>query len=159
MFQSLKARFSTRSGHQDDRLNGCDDLHKLDRLRRYAQERGVRQRADARYRALLVGGNASLRLETRLAAVRACTDTAVLAYVARSAREECLRREAVERLGSDRVLMEVALNDSVIRLRRRAVALMNDPALLEDVVSRCQADERRVARDAAQRLRDIADCA
>lgn len=159
MFQTLKARFSTRSGDQDDRINRCDDLQQLDRLRCYAQERDVRQRADARYRALLVGGDASLRLETRVAGVRACTDTAVLAYVARSAREECLRREAVERLASDRVLMEVALNDSVVRLRRRAVALMNDPALLEDVVSRCQAEERRVARDAARRLRDIADCA
>ncbi|MFV8836022.1 hypothetical protein [Aquisalimonas sp.] len=159
MFQSLKARFSARSDHQDDRLNTCDDLPRLDRLRRYARDRTVRQRADARYRALLVGGNASLRLETRVAAVRDCTDTAVLAYVARSAREECLRREAVERLGSDRVLMEVALNDSVVRLRRRAVALMNDPVLLEDVVSRCQTGERRIARDAAQRLRELADCA
>ncbi|QIT54941.1 hypothetical protein HC341_06765 [Aquisalimonas sp. 2447] len=158
MFEALKSRLTTprrASRSRNDVLAECSDLARLDRLRRHARDRDTRQRADARYRALLVGGDASLRLEDRVAAVQVCTDDAVLAYVARSAREEIVRRAALDRLDSDRVLMEVALNDPIARLRRRAVAMMNDPELLQNVLHRGHPDDPRIARDAGRRLREL----
>lgn len=154
MFQALKARLAPERRSSDDLLNHCNDLPRLDRLRRYARDRDVRQRADARYRALLVGGDASLRLDARVAAVAACTDSAVLAYVARSAREESVRRAAVDRLDSERVLMEVALNDPIARLRRHAVALVEDPELLLAIARTGHPDDPRIARDAQRRCRE-----
>lgn len=155
MFEALKSRIVGERRSRDDILNECNDLSRLDRLRHYAQDRDVRQRADARYRALLVGGDASLRLDHRIKGVQACTDGAVLAYVARSAREEQIRRAAVERLDSDRVLMEVALNDPIARLRRYAVTRMADRELLRSVADAGHREDPRIARDAVRRLRAL----
>lgn len=157
MFRALKDRFaSRRPGRREDALNQCEDLGRLHRLRMHARDRGERQRADARYRTLLVGGDASLSLATRQRAVQTCTDAAVLAYVARSAREEVLRRAAVERIDSERVLMEVALNDPITRMRRYAVGRMTDQSLLRSVARQARAKDQRIARDAVRRGSEIA---
>lgn len=158
MFEALKSRLTTprRGGRsRNDVLAECSDLARLDRLRRHAQDRDTRQRADARYRALLVGGDVSLRVNDRIGAVEVCTDEAVLAYVARSAREEVVRRAALDRLRSDRVLMEVALNDPIARLRRHAVTMMHDTELLQQVLDRGHPEDPRIARDAGRRLREL----
>ncbi len=157
MFRALRDRFASQPpGRQEDAPSQCEDLGRLQRLRMHARDRDERERADARYRALLVGGDASLSLETRQRAVEACPDAAVLAYVARSAREEVLRRAAVERIDSDRVLMEVALNDPITRMRRYAVARMTDQALLRSVAQQARAKDQRIARDAVRRGAEIA---
>ena len=158
MWQRLKQFLRggpARGPSGDDPLVRSSDLERLDRLRRHARERATRDRADARYRMLLVGGDATLSLEQRSAAVAACTDRAVLAYVARSAREESLRRIAVDRLDSPRVLMEVALNDPVCRLRRHAVTRIDDPECLEAIAQDANTADQRVARDAGRRLRSV----
>lgn len=160
MFEALMSRLMASSRRaprrRHDVLADCSDLGRLDRLRRHARDRDTRQRADARYRGLLVGGDASLRREDRIRAVQHSDDGAVLAYVARSAREEAIRRAAVDRLDSERVLMEVALNDPVARLRRHAVSRMNDLELLQEVLQLGHRDDPRIARDAGRRLRDLA---
>ena len=161
MFGALKSRLTVprrASRRRDDVLAECSDLARLDRLRRHARDRDTRQRADARYRALLVGGDVSLRVDDRIAAVEVCSDDAVLAYVARSAREESVRRAALVRLRSERVLMEVALNDPIARLRRYAVAMMHDIELLQQVLDRGHPDDPRIARDAGRRLRELQAC-
>lgn len=156
MFQAFKARMQRRRQRPEAAIHRCSDLDRLDRLRRYARDPAVRQTADARYRGLLVGGDASLGVAARVAGVEGCSDVQVLAYVARSAREESVRRAAMERVGSDRVLMEIALNDPVARLRRRAVALMTDPELLGSLAASGHRDDARIARDAARRLQAVA---
>lgn len=77
--------------------------------------------ARARYRQLLSGGD-ELALEYRLAAVQACNDRQILAHVARSAREEVLRRAALSRVNDRQVLAEVAQHDPSEPVRRAADA-------------------------------------
>lgn len=128
------------------------DLASLRSRMREDSDAQVREAAALRYRQLLVGGGDADPLERRLAELAECQDPALLAHLARSAREEALRLAAMERLNDPGVLEEAALHDSVARVRLAAVERLHDPERLEKVARGARGSDARVARLARDRL-------
>ncbi len=128
------------------------DLASLRGRMRDDDDAQVRETAALRYRQLLVGGSDADPLERRLAELAQCQDPALLAHLARAAREEALRLAAMERLNDPGVLEEAALHDSVARVRLAAVERLHDPERLEKVARGARGSDARVARVARDRL-------
>ncbi|HET8701727.1 MAG TPA: DUF349 domain-containing protein [Nitrococcus sp.] len=115
----------------------------------------VRDAARIRYCQLLAEGCDTLDEMTRITAVQACQDASVLAWVARSGREEAIRVAALERLDDSAVLEEVINNDPVARVRRIALERISDEAVLERLANLAQRTGRKIARRARERLDDL----
>jgi exonuclease SbcC len=128
------------------------DLGFLRRRMRDDEDAGVREVAAARYRQLLAGGAEAADLQLRLKELAACDDDAVRAYVARRGREPDLRLAAVERLQAAAVLEEIAVHDSVAKLRQAAVLRLAEPRSLERVMRRTRERDRKVCRIAREVL-------
>mgnify|MGYP006423520215 CR=1 FL=1 len=99
-------------------------LHDLVILRCVLEHDGdesVRESARVRYRQLLAGGD-TLDINYRCAALEACADHQIIAHVARSAREPCLRRAAIGRIHEPRLLDEIRQHDADATVRAAAGA-------------------------------------
>ena len=97
-------------------------LHDLVILRSVLEHDGdesVREAARVRYRQLLAGGD-TLDLAYRRAALKACPDHQIIAHVARSARESCLRCVAIGRIDEPRLLDEIRQHDIDATVRAAA---------------------------------------
>ena len=97
-------------------------LHDLVILRSVLErddDESVREAARVRYRQLLAGGD-TLDLGYRRAALLACSDHQIIAHVARSARESCLRRVAIGRIHEPRLLDEIRRHDIDATVRAAA---------------------------------------
>ena len=97
-------------------------LHDLVILRsvlEHDDDKSVREVARVRYRQLLAGGD-TLDLGYRRAALEACPDHQIIAHVARSARESCLRRVAIGRIHEPRLLDEIRQHDIDATVRAAA---------------------------------------
>ncbi|TVO61093.1 hypothetical protein [Spiribacter vilamensis] len=97
-------------------------LHDLVILRSVLErdrDASVREAARARYRQLLAGGD-MLDIGYRRAALQACSDHQIIAHVARSAREPCLRHLAIGRIREPRLLDEIRQHDIDATVRAAA---------------------------------------
>ncbi|MCP1676712.1 hypothetical protein J2T57_003883 [Natronocella acetinitrilica] len=108
------------------------------------------------FREILAAGAPGITLETRLTCIDASLDPTLLAHLARSGRELEIRLAALEHVVGDRLLEEIALHDRVTRVRQLAVARLTSEDGLERVFQASRGQDARVAREARQRLDEIA---
>lgn len=175
----LKRLFGRRAGIKDPKLqreqienalespevsvrrNACRELTDLRLLRGLADDdsdAGVRDLAEARYRRLLCGLDATApALEARLAALHEATDQALIAHAAAHASEPALRLAAISRLEDEPALAGCATADEVAANRLAAAERVNQRAALEHVLKHIGKRDKRVYRLARERLKVIAE--
>ncbi|MDN5869367.1 MAG: DUF349 domain-containing protein [Nitrococcus sp.] len=115
----------------------------------------VREVARTRYCRLLAEGCEALAYPTRLAALHACEESPVLAWVARLGREEPIRIAALERLDDPLVLEEIITSEAAARIRRIAIERVRDQAVLERLERKLRRADGKLARLARARLDEL----
>ncbi|MDN5850035.1 MAG: DUF349 domain-containing protein [Nitrococcus sp.] len=140
------------------RATAVKRLFELETLRQRAQEdtdATVREVARTRYCRLLAEGCETLDYPARMAALSACEEVSVLAWVARLGREEDLRVAALERLDDPLVLEEIVNGDAGARVRRVAIERVRDEAVLERLERHLRRTNRKLARLARERRDEL----
>lgn len=144
-----------------ERRNACRQLADLSLLRGLAdgdKDAGVRELAEARYRRLLCGLDASApSLETRLEALAQAEHPGRVHQVATQAADAALRLAAIERVEDAEVLAVCATADEVARNRLAALERVHQREALERIIRQSKKRDKRVYRLARERLRQIAE--
>ncbi|ABI56623.1 hypothetical protein ACN2MM_07025 [Alkalilimnicola ehrlichii MLHE-1] len=149
------ARSDAEPGARADAVKRLTDLDTLQACLAPATPAPVRMAAVARLSLLLKSDDPGLAPQERVAAVRHCPDTTVLAHLAQSARLEAVRRAALDRLRTPAACLQAALHDPVRRQRKFAVECVDHLETLEAIAA--QSDDRGVARLARRRLQALRD--
>lgn len=137
-------------------IKRIDDLALLRTCLTEDANAGVREVAAARYRQLLAGGGVAADLATRLAELEgSAADEAMLSYVARRGREPELRLAALERVQAAALLEEIAIHDSMPKVRQAAAQRLTEADSLERVMRQSREQDRRVARIAREALEKL----
>lgn len=112
----------------------------------------VRACADSRLREVLAGHAAdSPPLALRLEAL-ASLDTELIEFLALEAQELELRVAALKRIQRQCLLSSLALNDPAVAVRLEALARVSDPVYLEQIAKQSRNRDKRVYRQAQERL-------
>ncbi|HYN79520.1 MAG TPA: DUF349 domain-containing protein [Lamprocystis sp. (in: g-proteobacteria)] len=117
----------------------------------------LREIAFARYRNLLSGADqADLTLELRLTEITQVQDPRTLEHLAREGQEPEVRRAAIDRIGSQAVLVDCASHDPLSANRAAAAARIEERPGLEQVARAIAKKDKAVYRTVREKLRLIA---
>lgn len=134
-------------------LERLGDLDLLQTIASEDADPGVRAAAQDRYRSLLSGRAAgSPALASRLERLRQSSDADLAEYLLNHAAEPELRLAALEHIGLEPPLAEIALRDSHPDIRLAALERIHDPELLDHIARQSRNRDKRLHRRARERL-------
>ncbi len=132
-------------------IKRIDDITAVRRALTDDPDASVRTAAAVRYRQLLIS---SLPADAAAAELACCPDTTVPGHVARRARAAEVRRAALVYVESHSVLVEAALHDDNPAVRREAVARIDDPATLQELIEQAAARDSHAPADITETARE-----
>lgn len=116
----------------------------------------VRQAAHRRLCRLLCAEDPSaLNPAERTAAARTLSDPESLAYLLVHADLAAIRRHALESVDRPSTLADVALKDASVEVRLAALERLDQPSALERVAKQARGSDKRVARQAREKLAEL----
>lgn len=143
------------------RREACRTLNDLRQLRGLAdgdEDAGVRELAEARYRRLLCGLDATAPvLAERIAELEHTTDQTLIAHTALQASDAPLRRAAIDRLEDSKTLVRCATADEVAANRLAAAERVHRREELEQIVKASSKRDKGVYRLARDRLKQLTE--
>ena len=119
----------------------------------------VRDTAQQRWRRILAGQEPGLELEQCRSEIDACSDDAMLMFIARQGTATALRQHAMLRIGREPVYAEMAMGDTDAELRLLAAQLLHTPSVMERVLKAAKNKDKRVRALLQQRLDELAAAA
>jgi len=134
-------------------LERLDDLDLLQTLAREEANLEVRAAAQEQYQRVLAGKiPAGPPLAKRLERLRQSADPKLVEFLLRHAVDSDLRLAALEQVTSEPLLAEIAGQNAHLDVRLTALERVQDPELLEQVVRQSRNRDKRVYRQAKERL-------
>jgi exonuclease SbcC len=133
-------------------LERLGDLDLLQCLAREDADADVQAAAIARYRALLAGQTTGPTLTERLERLQHNLDADLVDYLLRHAAEPELRLAALEHVGAEPALAEIAQRDSHPEVRLAALERVHNPELLDQIARQSRNRDKRLYRRARERL-------
>lgn len=128
------------------------NLQSLFQLLADERDAAVREVCSKRLKRLLAGEEESESLAQRLQFLGECAEEEITAYVLQHAVEAELRQAALARVNRPALLAEVVLNDPSAELRLAALERIDRRATLERVAREARGKDKQVARRAKERL-------
>ena len=128
------------------------NLQSLFQLLADERDAAVREVCSKRLKRLLAGEEESESLAQRLRFLGECAEEEITAYVLQHAVEAELRQAALARVNRPALLAEVVLNDPSAELRLAALERIDRRATLERVAREARGKDKQVARRAKERL-------
>ncbi|MCB1776866.1 MAG: DUF349 domain-containing protein, partial [Candidatus Competibacteraceae bacterium] len=134
-------------------LERLDDLDLLQTLAREETNLEVRAAAQEQYQRVLAGKSpAGPLLAERLERLRQNADPTLIEFLLRHGVDPELRLAALEQVTSEPLLAEIAAQNAHLDVRLAALERVQDAALLEQVVRQSRNRDKRVYRQAKERL-------
>lgn len=134
-------------------LHRLADLSLLQEIARQDPEVGVRETAQARFRKLMTGREATgPDLETRLTILIQSPSPELGKFLALNAVESKLRAAALDTVEQDALLGDITINDPAAEVRLAALERIREEAGLKRVIKHTLKRDKRVNRRARERL-------
>lgn len=147
------AREDSEPAVRRDAVQKIGDLDVLTQIARKDLEAIVRDAANQRILDLLGGKSAlSPDLDERLRRLAQISSPLLLTTLIREAVEIDIKQAAVEQLGDEMYLEDIALHSSIARLRQAAAEKISTPAILQSLADAAKVKDKSVYRIAKDKL-------